>query len=124
MEALVRAAIAPFSSRQIAFSGPTCCVSRNGCTPLMMALHELGTNASKYGALSTESGRVEITWRVTAPPDGPVEVRWRESGGPAVSEPTRRGIGARLLAPTGDMRQVDLRYHRHGVACELTVEQA
>lgn len=124
MEALVRAAIAPFSSRQIAFSGPTCCVSRNGCTPLMMALHELGTNASKYGALSVESGRVEITWRVTEPPDGPVEVCWRESGGPAVSEPTHRGIGARLLAPTGGMRQVDLRYHSHGVACELTVEQA
>jgi two-component sensor histidine kinase len=122
MDTLMRAATAPFNSRQISMAGPPCCISRNGCTPLMMALHELGTNASKYGALSADQGRVDIVWSV-AETDGPVEVRWQETGGPAVSEPVRRGIGARLLAPNGDMRAVTVRYLPSGVVCEMTVEQ-
>jgi two-component sensor histidine kinase len=122
MDTLMKAAIAPFNSRQFSLGGPVCCVSRNGCTPLMMALHELGTNASKYGALSIERGKVEIGWRV-AETDSAVEVRWRETGGPAVSEPTRKGIGARLLAPNGALRAVTVHYLPDGVVCEMTVEQ-
>jgi PAS domain S-box-containing protein len=61
---------------------------------LAMALHELGTNAAKYGALSVEGGRVSIAWSV----DGDrVRLQWRESGGPPVATPTRRGFGSRLI---------------------------
>jgi two-component sensor histidine kinase len=122
MDALMRAAVAPFNAAQIRFGGPPCCVSRNGCTPLMMALHELGTNASKYGALSSEQGRVEIAWAI-AEAGGAVDIRWAETGGPPVSDPVRKGIGARLLAPSGGMRAVTVRYLPGGVVCELSVEQ-
>jgi len=138
LDALMRAAVAPFSPARISFGGPPCRVSRNGCTPLMMALHELGTNATKYGALSNDSGRVDISWRLRegdgpegggpegGGPEGdwPVEIVWRESGGPPVSEPVRRGIGARLLSPNGDMRRVEIQYLPDGVICEMSVAQA
>jgi two-component sensor histidine kinase len=117
---LMRATIAPFNAAQISFSGPSVRISRDGCTPLMMALHELGTNASKYGALSSEHGRVDIDWR--SPEDGgTIEIVWRESGGPPVSEPTRRGIGARLLTANGDLHRIALDYLESGVICELSV---
>jgi len=121
MHELMQAAVAPFNAQQIAYSGPSCRISRNGCTPLMMALHELGTNASKYGALSTEEGKVRIYWHL-AEDDGAIRITWEEIGGPPVQEPARRGIGTRLLAPSGDMREVDVRYLPQGVVCELTVE--
>ncbi len=123
MDDLMREAIAPFNAAQISLGGPSACVSRNGCTPLMMALHELGTNASKYGALSVETGRVRIAWD-REDGGGPIRVRWSEEGGPPVSEPTRKGIGSRLLSPSGDMREVDVRYDRTGVVCELLVERS
>lgn len=122
MVELMRAAIAPFATSQITVSGPQCFVSRNGCTPLMMALHELATNASKYGALSQPGGRVTIEWSVPEG-DGPVAISWRETGGPPVNEPSRRGIGARLLQANGDMRHVAIDYRPDGVMCELTVER-
>jgi PAS domain S-box-containing protein len=69
----------------------------NADVALMVALlvHELGTNATKYGALSAPAGRVELTSVPAAP--GMAAVVWRESGGPAVAPPTRTGFGARLI---------------------------
>jgi len=63
--------------------------------PIGMAIHELTTNAAKYGALSTPEGRVAITWSLEAA--ATLHFEWRESGGPAVREPTRQGFGSRLL---------------------------
>jgi PAS domain S-box-containing protein len=63
-----------------------------------MAVHELATNAIKYGALSDDAGAVDIEWRVTPGPQGErVHIEWRESGGPPVRPPTRKGFGTRLL---------------------------
>ena len=59
-----------------------------------MAMHELATNAVKYGALSNDKGRVDVAWRIDA---GQLRIEWRESGGPPVSPPTRRGFGSRLV---------------------------
>ncbi|KQP37294.1 hypothetical protein ASF49_22200 [Methylobacterium sp. Leaf104] len=64
-----------------------------------MALHELTTNAAKYGALSDEAGRMDITWRV-ATTEGAAHrlaMEWRESGGPAFAVPHREGFGTRLI---------------------------
>ena len=61
---------------------------------LAMALHELGTNAAKYGALSAEGGRVAIAW---ASDGDKLRLEWRESGGPPVETPKRRGFGSRLI---------------------------
>jgi PAS domain S-box-containing protein len=66
---------------------------------LALMLHELGTNAAKYGALSVATGQVDIRWEVAAAEGGPVlRFRWVETGGPPVTPPTRTGFGTRLIA--------------------------
>ncbi|MCB5176135.1 sensor histidine kinase [Microvirga lenta] len=64
-----------------------------------LVLHELVTNAAKYGALSTPSGQVEVTWSVIADPERPKQLRlhWSERGGPLVEKPKRQGFGSRLI---------------------------
>jgi two-component sensor histidine kinase len=64
---------------------------------LAMALQELVTNAVKYGALSNATGQITITWNVEPGERSTLELRWVESGGPAVRTPTRRGFGSRLI---------------------------
>ena len=66
---------------------------------LTMILHELCTNAVKYGALSVPGGRVAVAWSLDGTPGGPktLHLTWREHGGPAVSPPSRKGFGTRLL---------------------------
>jgi PAS domain S-box-containing protein len=84
---------------------------------LSMALNELGTNASKYGALSEAKGHVEIVWRIE---DGRFALRWRESGGPPVRQPTRRGFGSRLIERglAAELRgQAKIEYRAEGVVC-------
>lgn len=88
-----------------------------------LALHELCTNAVKYGALSNDKGRVEVTWRV-AEVDSQRQLRllWRESGGPEVQTPTSRGFGSRLIEKyLGAQLQGTVRWNfqRDGVVCEV-----
>lgn len=66
---------------------------------IALAMHELCTNATKYGALSNDSGTVSITWKVIGgAADSHFQMRWKESGGPPVKVPTRKGFGSRLIA--------------------------
>lgn len=86
---------------------------------LAMALHELGTNAGKYGALSVEGGRVSIAWRIEG---DLLRLEWRERGGPPVAPPSRRGFGSRLIergleADLGG--RVALLFEPDGVRCEI-----
>jgi two-component sensor histidine kinase len=67
---------------------------------IVMALHELCTNAVKYGALSNDTGEIELAWNGTHRADRRLELVWREHGGPAVSPPVRRGFGSLLLERT------------------------
>lgn len=74
---------------------------------LAMILHELATNAAKYGALSQPSGTLSVSWRVTNGASPPrLAIEWQEMGGPAVTPPARRGFGSRLLERgiTGELR--------------------
>lgn len=120
MQELIEAATRPFDQTRISAAGPTCNVSQRACTPLIMALHELGTNATKYGALSTEEGRVRIEW-TTAAGEETIELCWREEGGPPVGMPTRRGLGSRLLSPNGDMYDVEVKYLPEGLVCAISL---
>jgi PAS domain S-box-containing protein len=80
------------------FSGPPVWLSPRMALSLSMALHELATNAVKYGALSAPGGKVRIEWTVTPGPDGArLALTWTECGGPPVTIPTRRGFGSRLI---------------------------
>ncbi|HET6632222.1 MAG TPA: GAF domain-containing protein [Rhodanobacteraceae bacterium] len=95
---------------------------------LGMVLHELATNAGKYGALSTTRGQVSLSWRIVHPasssPQRVLHISWVESGGPTVRAPERRGFGSRLieegLAYELDA-QVRLDYRREGLCCTMDV---
>ncbi|WP_376096052.1 HWE histidine kinase domain-containing protein [Roseomonas sp. CCTCC AB2023176] len=78
--------------------GPPVRLGSNAALALALALHELATNAAKYGALSVPGGRVAVTWTLEgAGPDRILRFRWVEAGGPPVTPPTRRGFGTRLI---------------------------
>ena len=95
LAALVDAELAPHAER-VRRSGPPVRLAADAVQPVGMLLHELATNAAKYGALSAPGGRVELAWRFG--PDGTLNMTWREHGGPAVARPARAGFGSRLLA--------------------------
>jgi CheY-like chemotaxis protein len=88
---------------------------------IALALHELVTHAGKYGALSTATGRVELTWR-TEP--GKLELIWGESGGPEITAPNRRGYGSRAIV-AGIERHlgglVNFDWQPDGLQCSLSV---
>jgi two-component sensor histidine kinase len=87
---------------------------------LSLALHELATNAAKYGALSRPEGRVELRWEVA---NGQLNLSWRETGGPKVAPRSRRGFGSRLLDDvlSRDLDgQTRLEFAPDGVCCWIT----
>ena len=95
---LVRTQLAPFAeaaSSRIEVAGPRLELNPNAVHSLTLALHELATNAAKYGALSVAEGRLAITWEVSGPEtaDGRFRMSWREHNGPRVAPPSRKGFG-------------------------------
>lgn len=102
--------------------GPAVTVSSTATVSLVMVLHELATNALKYGALSTSTGKVAIVWSIAD--DGAVVLDWRESGGPPVGNPMRKGFGSRLVSdaiPRQLGGAVQLDYDPQGVRCLITI---
>jgi len=99
LKELLTAALAPFhsaDSRRVTIDGPAILLRADALLPLSMAFHELATNAVKYGALSSEDGRIDITWRL-ADADRAVELIWRERDGPKVELGKSSGFGTRLI---------------------------
>ena len=98
-------------------------LSPKSTVALGMAVHELATNALKYGALSTPQGRVQVVWALEPASEPPVlRLTWTESGGPPVVPPTRHGFGARLLEKglAGELSaQVNLAYDSLGLVCTM-----
>lgn len=79
----------------IALSGPPVLLDSRAFSVMALVLHELSTNAAKYGALSKPGGDLKISWKLT--PDGDCDLHWSESGGPPVLPPTRTGFGTALI---------------------------
>ena len=107
---------------RIRCAGPSVRLSPKSALALAMALHELCTNAVKYGALKGDQGRVGIEWQATNTAGAPrLRLRWEESGGPPVREPTEHGFGSRLLRSLAEDldAQVDLHYPSTGVVCTI-----
>jgi PAS domain S-box-containing protein len=94
---IVQVALAPFEGDRIVTEGPDVRLGARAALALGMALHELATNAAKYGALSGEAGGVDLSWRVRPGEAAILDLEWREHGGPPVTPPKRRGFGSRLL---------------------------
>ena len=84
-------------SARYAISGPEIMFDPREALALGMVIHELATNALKYGALSNDEGRLEVTWRQLDDADDAVEICWQESDGPTVETPQRRGFGTVLI---------------------------
>ncbi|MFS0774013.1 PAS domain-containing protein [Sphingomonas sp. 1P08PE] len=98
---LIDRALAPFRSvdgSRFRIEGPRVRIPPRIAVGLALALHELATNAAKYGALSTAGGHVAVTWTVTdGRKPGTLHFRWQEIGGPPVVRPTRLGFGSKLI---------------------------
>jgi two-component sensor histidine kinase len=122
---LLSGVLAPYGAdRGIEMSGPGFVLAPAAVTAFGLAMHELATNATKYGALSVAEGRLAIHWRLEAAESGlpAFELEWRESGGPAVTEPAGFGFGRfaieRSLAQTVD-GTVALRFPPTGLVCMI-----
>jgi two-component sensor histidine kinase len=117
---VVMRALDAFAPARVKMSGSAIDVSPKHALTLSLALHELATNATKYGALSSPEGQVSVKWGVQ---EGMLHLDWEESGGPPVAPPTRKGFGSRLLEElvSRDLGGgVILDYATGGVRCGIT----
>ncbi len=98
---IVGQAIMPYrsgDSSRFQVTGPSVRLSAKMALSISMALHELATNAAKYGALSNGRGSVKIAWQIERQDQQSLlRLEWRESGGPAVDPPVHKGFGSRLI---------------------------
>jgi PAS domain S-box-containing protein len=127
IEKLVRAQLAHFADlagSRIAVGGPSLRLNAAAAQAIGLALHELATNAGKYGALSVDAGRVDVRWRL----DGDSFVMsWIERSGPPVPPPKRRGFGSTVVDPMAKLSvggEVDLNYAPSGLMWRLTCPAA
>lgn len=109
-------------SERLHASGPDIAIGPKGALSLSLVLHELATNALKYGALSNDVGEIDLTWSVVGGNDGEIfTLRWEESGGPPVQPPSGSGFGSKLirmgLIGTGG---VSVSYEPTGFKAEMT----
>jgi two-component sensor histidine kinase len=127
LHSLVRSAVATFVGNdraRVTATGPDLVVKANVASALALALHELCTNAVKYGALGTEGGTVAISWDIVSTAAGEtVTMQWIERGGPLVKPPERSGFGSRIIrdalsAQTGGRVEID--YDPAGLVFRLT----
>jgi PAS domain S-box-containing protein len=121
---IVENTIAPHGSAlRFSIEGPQIRVAPKAALTLAMALHELCTNAVKYGALSNPKGKVSIVWAVAGKKGArELRLRWREEDGPPVSQPGRRGFGSRLIEQSlgQDLDgEVQIEYAPQGVICTI-----
>ena len=123
-EDVVNEELKPYAPRgeSVHVKGPAIKLGPRQALDLALALHELATNAAKYGALSMPAGRVSVTWKVDYLEGNPIlTVNWRESGGPPVTAPSKKGFGSQLLRNTfsGLNKKAEIIYAPEGVRCEI-----
>ena len=117
---ILSAELGPYKLSQISMEGPSLLLPPKLALTMALLVHELATNAAKYGALSSSSGRISICWSLA---DARLNLDWRETGGPPVSPPVRRGFGTRLflraLEPFSG--NVDATFASTGLICKMSV---
>ncbi len=101
-------------------SGPSVKLDPQTAVALSLVLHELGTNANKYGALAAASGNVDLSWE-TAESGKVLNMRWQELGGPRVTEPNKRGFGTFIIEQSlnGLDGEAQLRFEPAGLVCDM-----
>ncbi|HWF48045.1 MAG TPA: HWE histidine kinase domain-containing protein [Bryobacteraceae bacterium] len=128
LRALATQELSPYCGKtegRVRIDGPPVMLEPNTAQVIAISLHELATNAAKYGSLSATDGRVEIAWSRTA--DGRLSLRWIEAGGPIVAPPTHRGFGTRIMENiiVGQLGgEVHFDWRDQGLACEVVLPLA
>lgn len=126
---IIREELAPFTgarTERVAIDGAPLQLRPEAAQTLALVVHELATNAAKYGALSTEDGQLRVHWRIDAGASqgDQLNALWVETGGPSVTAPTRRGFGSTIIK-TGVERQLRGRllktWRPEGLLCEVSV---
>jgi PAS domain S-box-containing protein len=123
LRSLVAAELAPYcpaGDTQARIEGPSVLLEPMTAQAIAVGIHELATNAAKYGALSLPAGKIHVDWSRTA--NGRVILHWTETGGPLVEPPTRRGFGMQVLETMickqlGGEARFD--WHSEGMACTI-----
>jgi len=117
-------ALRPFAvaaSGQVSVEGPDAWLQPSAALTMALVFHELATNAVKYGALSTDAGRVDLSWTIQ-PPRNRLRLTWAESGGPRVTPPRQKGFGSRLIerALKGELRgSASMAFNPDGLTCTM-----
>ena len=122
IEQIVREELAPFETTgRFEIQGPDVELSLEAAQPLSLLIHELTTNASKYGALSVPAGRVSVSWIVTG--DGGVKLAWTETGGPRPPIAETSGFGTRLIRGAASQLGgvVEQEWRPTGLQCTLSI---
>ena len=120
IEDMINTELGPYDISRATIAGPQIVLPAKLALMLALTFHELATNAAKYGALSRPSGRVSCVWSVVG---SKLMLEWRESGGPAVAIPTRKGFGTRLLSRAlGQFGgTVDANFAATGLVCTISL---
>ena len=125
LSAVAKQELTPYMQKnetRVSIEGPPVLLEPNSAQVIAMTLHELATNAAKYGALSATEGQIEVKWSHTA--DGRLTLLWTETGGPHVKPPTRQGFGGRIIK--GMIEQLKGRtrfdWRPEGLVCEITLQ--
>lgn len=122
LSAIATQELAPYSEvhgKRVFIDGPQILLKSDAAQAIAVTLHELATNAAKYGALSTPYGQVCLEWSHAA--DGQLRLRWLERNGPAVQEPTRKGVGGRIIEQMIAQQRGKVRFdwRNDGLVCEI-----
>jgi two-component sensor histidine kinase len=124
MDEIVSTELRPYERSRTSIEGPKIMLDPKLALSMALILHELATNAAKYGALSSPQGRVTVQWLAAAGAHTTVlTVEWHESGGPLVSPPAARGFGLRLLGIALEQfgGVVDPVFEPAGLMCRMRV---
>ncbi len=122
---LLTAELTPYHASQIVIDGPEIGLNATAYSVLALVLHELATNAAKYGSLSVPRGRLHVTSVLHN--DGSCAIHWKEAGGPVVSAPSRQGFGSVILErsiPFDLHGESDISYHPDGVEARIAIPAA
>ena len=127
IDKLLREELNPYANedRGITLNGTDMLLTPKSALSLSLAVHELATNAAKYGAFTAPGGHVAVVWRQAG--DGGVELSWTETGGPLVEQPKRRGFGSTLIERALAMEtggRAIVHYMRAGVVCDILLPAA
>jgi len=124
LSAIATQELAPYSEtnrKRTFINGPQTMLEPDTAQAIAITLHELATNAAKYGALSAPNGQVRLEWSQAV--DGRLRLRWMETGGPVAQEPTRKGLGGRIIEQMISQQKGEVRFdwRKDGLVCEITL---